>query len=480
MIDIKENEGLAINHFEITIMIKQIVRLYRANKIERRGSMKNKYRYLIFSMLTFITMINYIDRGAIAYAQAFIIEEYGFDAKSWGAVLGYFGYGYMFGSLFGGILADKKGPKFVWLIAATSWSVFEVATAFAGEIGLAVFGGSALAGFALFRILFGLTEGPSFAVSNKTAANWAAPKERAFLSSLSFVGVPLGALLTAPVAVFLLSFTNWKWMFFILGVIGILWAIVWSMIFTDTPEEHPRVSKEELAEIRTSEGSLQSVNVNMKALQQKEPWYYFFKSQTLIMNMVAFFCFQYISFLILTWTPKYLQDVFHFKLSALWYLGMIPWIGACFTLPLGAKISDLVLRKTGNLRLARTGLPIISLLLTAICFGLIPLMDSYVSVLILMSLGNALAFLPSSLNWAIIVDTAPSQAGTYSGVMHFIANIATILAPTLTGYLVVSYGYPSAFIAATIAAATGMVAMFFVKPGQKRKQKVATNEMISN
>ncbi len=35
--------------------------------------------------------------------------------------------------------------------------------------------------------------------------------------------------------------------------------------------------------------------------------------------------------------------------------------------------------------------------------------------------------------WAIIVDTAPAHSGTYSGIMHFIANIATILAPTLTG-----------------------------------------------
>lgn len=175
--------------------------------------MKNKFRYYVFTMLTFITMVNYIDRGAIAYAQSFIIKEYGFDPKEWGAILGYFGYGYMIGSLLGGIFSDKKGPKFVWIVAATAWSIFEIATAFAGEIGIAVFGGSALIGFAIFRVLFGLTEGPSFAVSNKTAANWAAPKERAFLTSLGFVGVPLGAVLTAPVAVLLLSFTSWKIMF---------------------------------------------------------------------------------------------------------------------------------------------------------------------------------------------------------------------------------------------------------------------------
>lgn len=70
--------------------------------------MKNKFRYYVFTMLTFITIVNYIDRGAIAYAQSFIIKEYGFDPKEWGAILGYFGYGYMIGSLLGGIFQIKK------------------------------------------------------------------------------------------------------------------------------------------------------------------------------------------------------------------------------------------------------------------------------------------------------------------------------------------------------------------------------------
>lgn len=52
----------------------------------------------------------------------------------------------MLGSLFGGVTADKKGPKFVWLIAGTLWSLFEIGMAFAGEIGMVLFGGSALAG----------------------------------------------------------------------------------------------------------------------------------------------------------------------------------------------------------------------------------------------------------------------------------------------------------------------------------------------
>lgn len=223
--------------------------------------MKQNYRYQIMLMMVIMVVINYIDRGAISYAQEDIIGEFGFDVKAWGSVLGYFGFGYLFGSLFGGFMADSKGPKFVWIFIGIGWSVFVIATAFAGEIGMALFGGSALTGFAVIRILFGFAEGPTFSTINKTNANWATPKERGFAVSLGLLGTPLGAMLTAPVAVGLLLVTSWKLMFIILGSLGIIWVITWSKMFTDYPEDNPKVSKEELEKIRSVQDLLPNETV---------------------------------------------------------------------------------------------------------------------------------------------------------------------------------------------------------------------------
>ncbi|OMP66522.1 MFS transporter [Domibacillus epiphyticus] len=434
--------------------------------------MQHNYRYKIMLMMVLMVIINYIDRGAISYAQKDIIEEFGFDAIAWGAVLGYFGYGYLFGALFGGILADKKGPKFVWIIIGIGWSVFVIATAFAGEIGMALFGGSALTGFAFIRILFGFAEGPTFSTINKTNANWATPKERGFAVSLGLLGTPLGALLTAPVAVGLLSITSWKVMFILLGSLGIIWVIAWSKMFTNLPEEHPKVSKEELEKIRSTKDLLPDEKL-VGEHDDNIKWFHFFRNPTLVFNALGYFAFQYINFLLLTWTPKYLQDEFGFQLSALWYLGMIPWIGACFTVLLGGKISDYLRMKTGSLRIARSGLAVVSLLCTAICFIMIPTADTIVGVMVLMCIGNAFNSLPNSVYWSVIIDTEPSRAGTYGGITHFITNTATIIAPTLTGFLVVSYGYPSMFVAAAVASVIGMTAMLFVKPGQRKQKKIA-------
>ncbi|MFC7393783.1 MFS transporter [Scopulibacillus cellulosilyticus] len=427
--------------------------------------MRGKYRYLIMILLMIITIINFVDRGAISYSQSFIIKEYGLNPVKWGEILGYFGYGYMFGALLGGALSDKKGPKFVWLTAVIAWSIFEIGIIYAGNIGMALFGGSALAGFAVFRILFGFAEGPAFSTLNRTVANWAAPKEKAFLFSIGSVGVPIGAIIAAPVSVGLISLAGWRMAFVILGALGIIWAMMWAKIFTNRPENHPRVSQEELQKIKSSDDLKPSSGVNDGANKPYVPWYHFFKSRTMILISIGYFTFQYINFLILTWPPKYLQDVFHFKLQSLWYLGMIPWIGACFTLPLGSKISDILLQKTGSLRIARSGVTVVSLILTAVCFVLIPTVSSPWAVLTLMAVGNALAFLPSSLFWIIILDTETVKAGTYTGLMHFFSNIAAIVAPTLTGVLVMDYGYSAMFIAASIVTLIGALVMFFVKPG---------------
>lgn len=441
--------------------------------------MRQNYRYKVMMMIVLIVIINYIDRGAISYGSGQIIGEFGFDKIAWGAVLSYFGYGYLFGALLGGIMSDKKGPKFVWITIGISWSIFVMATAIAGNIGEVLFGGSALAGFALVRILFGFSEGPIFSTINKTNANWAAPKERGIAASLGLLGTPLGSLITAPVAVGLLSIASWKTVFIILGILGIIWVIIWSKMFTNLPEQHPKVSKEELEKIRAVDDLLPNETMVGKSANTAK-WSDFFKNPTLIFNAIGYFSFQYVNFLLLTWTPKYLQDQFHFELSSLWYLGMIPWVGAVFTVLLGGKISDSLRIKTGNLRIARSGLAVVSLLLTAICFLLIPTQHSITGVLALMAIGNAFNFLPNSVYWTVVVDTEPVKAGTYGGITHFITNIATIVAPTLTGFLVVSHGYSSMFVAAGIAAVIGMIAMIFVKPGRRNTKDATISADVSS
>lgn len=424
----------------------------------------DNFRWTILTAIVIITVINYVDRGAISYAADGIMSEYSLDPVAWGNVLGFFGYGYMFGALIGGALADRKGPKWVWTAAVLGWSILVISIIVAGEIGIAVFG-SAVAGFAVFRIAFGFTEGPTFSTINRTVANWATVQERGFMSAVGLLGTPLGALITAPVSVALITLTgSWRWVFIILGALGLVWLIWWRRIFTNQPEDNPRVSARELALIRNTEIRLEG-ELAVDDTARKLRWWHFFRSRTLVCSAIGYFAFNYVNFLLLTWTPRYLQAEFGFTLGSLWYLGMIPWVGACVTVLLGGRISDWLRRRTGSLWIARSGFAMVSLALTALTFLLMPTAETAAVVLILMAIANAINSLANTVYWTVVIDTVPERTGTFGGITHFIAASASVIAPTITGYLVAANGFGSMFIAAAVATGAGCVAMIFVRPG---------------
>ena len=205
---------------------------------------------VIIGMLFLMAAVNYVDRGALSYTSEHLIKQYGFTKAEWGSVLGYFGYGYMFGAVLGGTLSDRWGPRKVWIYAGLVWSLFEIATAYAGDIGIALLGGSAVTGFATIRVLFGFAEGPAFSTINKSVSNWAAPRERALMSSLTLASTPVGAMITAPISVGLLLLTgDWRLMFIIVGLVSLVLVMLFAIIFSDRPEKSSKVNAAELAKI---------------------------------------------------------------------------------------------------------------------------------------------------------------------------------------------------------------------------------------
>ena len=71
--------------------------------------------------------------------------------------------------------------------------------------------------------------------------------------------------------------------------------------------------------------------------------------------------------------------------------------------------------------------------------------------------------------WAIIQDTVRSEnVGAVGGFVHFLSNIAGIIGPSLTGYLVYSTGsFTSAFLLTAALGISGALAVaFLAKPIQ--------------
>lgn len=64
----------------------------------------------------------------------------------------------------------------------------------------------------------------------------------------------LGAAITLPICGVLISYFGWESVFYVTGLVGLLWSILWFALVFETPASHPRITPEEREYIETSIG----------------------------------------------------------------------------------------------------------------------------------------------------------------------------------------------------------------------------------
>ncbi|HEX8236019.1 MAG TPA: MFS transporter [Abditibacteriaceae bacterium] len=147
---------------------------------------------------------------------------------------------YALGMLIVGALLDRFGVRVGYAVALAVWSLAAMGHALAG---------SAFS-FGVARFMLGLGEAANFPAAIKTVAEWFPRRERALCTGIFNSGSNVGAIL-APLTVPAIALAfGWQAAFIITGLIGLLWLFFWLPIYR-RPEEHPRLSSEELDYIRS-------------------------------------------------------------------------------------------------------------------------------------------------------------------------------------------------------------------------------------
>jgi ACS family hexuronate transporter-like MFS transporter len=335
-----------------------------ARRLQENRMRPTHFRWLVIALIFAITVVNYIDRSAISYAIGEIARDLHFSRHDRdlmnGFILSAFSIGYMLTVFLGGIFADRHGARVTLFWAALVWSIA------IGLTGLAV-GFVMLAGA---RVLLGVAEGPNFPCMNRSVADWLSTRERAIALGNSLVAVPLTLAIGAPVVTQLILHSGWRGMFLVLMVLGLIWLPLWWFLFRDFPEHSRFVNQAELEHIREGQrlnttgeaGTLHHRRRKLKGL-----WKFLLTNPTLLANDWAFFVFGYYLFFFMTWLPSYLQSAYHLDLKQVGMFAIAPWLAAALLLWGCGYLSDMLLRRTGNLRLARSHPIWISQLLSALC-----------------------------------------------------------------------------------------------------------------
>jgi ACS family hexuronate transporter-like MFS transporter len=381
------------------------------------------YRWVVVAFGFLATIITYLDRSALSYAIHPLQLQFGLTNTDFGMIAAAFGVGYMLMTVIGGVMVDRFGAHKIWSIFAIIWS------AACACMGLA-------AGFSMllmFRIALGLAEGPSFPAMTRVTADWLPVSERARALAIGLAAVPFASVIGAPLVSWLVGSVGWRWMFLILGVLGIVWAILWFIIFRDKPSESSHVSAAELHHIEAEQQPIDANNPTTRT--HKTTWKFMLFNSTFLANNYAFFAFGYLLFFAITWLPGYLEQTYHIKIREAGLFLVAPWLTATILVILGGWISDALWRKTHSIRIARSHLIWICQLLSALCFIPAVVSHSFNVAMISITLGIGFGMMPNAAFYAINADLAHDRAGTSLGIMDCAFAAAGILAPLLTGWL---------------------------------------------
>ncbi|MEZ5948856.1 MAG: MFS transporter [Planctomycetaceae bacterium] len=91
------------------------------------------WAWSICGLLLLATMLNYMDRQALAVTLPTLKANYNLTESRVGMLEGCFGFSFAFGSILFGWLADRWGPRLLYPFILAGWSLAGVATAAAGQ-----------------------------------------------------------------------------------------------------------------------------------------------------------------------------------------------------------------------------------------------------------------------------------------------------------------------------------------------------------
>ena len=419
--------------------------------------MPGDVRWTVLGLLFVGGMINYLDRSAIGVAAPFLAKQLSLSPSELGWVFSVFFFGYAAFCFVGGYASDRIGGRNVFAIAAVVWSVFCGLTAF-------VF---SYASLLIVRVIFGMGEGPYGSATNKLISNWFPRRQQGSAVGWANAGTPLGGAIAGPVVGFIALAYGWRVSFIVIALIGLCWAVAWMLLVTDRPEQNVRVSAAERAAIAADpEVPAAGPNVSLGRLLIRPG---------VLATAFAFFGYAYILYFFLSWFPSYLTMQQHLSIKSMSFVGAIPWLLGFTGLAGGGMVSDAIYRFTGNAVLARKLVLVGGLLIAAVCVGLAGEVTGVLAAVTLMTVSVFFMYLTGHTYFSLILDTIEkNRVGSVSGFVHLIANLAGIVAPAVTGYMVEASGsFTSAFALAGAIAVLGAVSVaVFVRPPTANAQRL--------
>ena len=400
---------------------------------------------VVLTLLCMMYFINYLDRVNVSTAAAGFSTEFHLNRTQIGLVFSAFAYPYLVFQVIGGWVSDRFGTKRTLIVCGLIWATADILMGFS----------SGLISLLAARVLLGLGEGATFPAATAAMSRWVAKARRGFAQGITHAFARIGNALAPGIIVVIMANYGWRASFFVCACFAVAWVTAWAITFTEKPADHPRNTPEEVAALPV---------IVSKARQV--PWLRLARRMAPV--TAVYFCYGWNLWLFLSWIPQYFLHSYDMQIgkSALFASGV--FFAGVVGDTLGGLVTDRLLKTTGNLKLARSTMVAVCMILTAL--SLLPLLfvhDRYVSLACLAA-GFFFAEMTIGPMWSVPMDIATDLSGTASGMMNCGSALAAIISPVVGGYIIDRTGnWELPFAGTVILMLVGTAMTFAMKPERR-------------
>ncbi|XP_058141331.1 sodium-dependent phosphate transport protein 4 isoform X5 [Dasypus novemcinctus] len=259
---------------------------------------------------------------------------------------------------------------------------------------------------------------------------WGPPHERNRLCTIALSGMTLATFITIFLGGFISQTYGWPFVFYIFGGIGCVCSFLWFVLVYDDPVSHPWIS------ISEKEYIVSSLAQQARPSKQSLPIKAMLKSLPLWSLFLCCFSFQWLITVLIVYIPTYINSLYIVSTRDNGILSAIPFIASWVFGLLGGQVADLLLIKGVRLGTVRKITTLLGNLPSSVLLVALPyLKSSYMATVALLTASCGLAPLTQSGVYINALDIAPRYSSFLFGISRGFAQIAAVLAPIVSGYL---------------------------------------------
>lgn len=399
-----------------------------------------------------VYIISFMDRTNIGFAFNGMERDLHFGATAAGLAGGIFFIGYLFLQIPGGHLAEHWSAKRFVGIMIIIWGIFAVLSGLVQSYWQLL----------LVRFLLGVAEGGIWPAILVLISHWFPARERARAYAYWIMNIAIASIITSPLSGWILSFSDWRWLFIVEGAFPFLVAApLWWWLAADWPSEASWVSEGERNYIETT------IAAERRGAPEVQGYGQALRSGIVWQLVVVYFLIQVGFYGLNLWLPTVVEGLTKQGIGAVGLIAAIPYIVAIIGLWLNGWAADRTGRYSAHVFVAMLIAAVTLVASVAVGKGnVVPAV-----ALISLAMGGALAY--DGPFWAAASEAMPAAvAGGAMGLINALGNLGGFAGPYLGGYLQDRSGGSFLSTASVLAAALFLagVVMLTVKVRRQRAQ----------